>query len=167
MEGLLHEIGLIYITNKLHHRKCFVRILFTRCKTLEKLEENCELRGTDYVQGQISEHIFKDKLKLLCLLSIGFKNWVISSDNYNRDLQIRLRLRVRVRLLSARGLGLSCRRHRCCRHQLATKIFLRVRSYNILSVAGMFSRQTTQDATKSPKHCETSCTDHFTVYPRV
>ena len=25
----------IYITNKLHHRKCFVRILFTRCKTLE------------------------------------------------------------------------------------------------------------------------------------
>ena len=23
-----------------------------------KLEENCELRGTDYVQGQISEHIF-------------------------------------------------------------------------------------------------------------
>ena len=35
MEGLLHEIGLIYITNKLHHRKWFVRILFTRCKTLE------------------------------------------------------------------------------------------------------------------------------------
>ena len=33
--GLLHEIGLIYITNKLHHRKCFVRILFTSCKTLE------------------------------------------------------------------------------------------------------------------------------------
>ena len=32
-DGLLHEIGLIYITNKLHHRKCFVRILFTRCKT--------------------------------------------------------------------------------------------------------------------------------------
>ena len=25
----------IFITNKLHHRKCFVRILFTRCKTLE------------------------------------------------------------------------------------------------------------------------------------
>ena len=40
-----------------------------------------------------------------------------------RDLQIRLRLRVRVRLLSARGLGLSCRRHWCCRRQLATKIF--------------------------------------------
>ena len=40
---------------------------------------------------------------------------------HNRDLQIRLR--VRVRLLSARGLGLSCRRHCCCRRQLATKIF--------------------------------------------
>ena len=40
-----------------------------------------------------------------------------------RDLQIRLRLRVRVRLLSARGLGLSCRRHCCCRRPLATKIF--------------------------------------------
>ena len=42
-----------------------------------------------------------------------------------RDLQIRVRLRVRVRvrLLSARGLGLSCRRHCCCRRQLATKIF--------------------------------------------
>ena len=33
--GLLHGIGLIYTTNKLHHIKCFVRILFTRCKTLE------------------------------------------------------------------------------------------------------------------------------------
>ena len=39
----------------------------------------------------------------------------------SRDLQIRLRLRVR--LLSARGLGLSCRRHCCCRRQLAIKIF--------------------------------------------
>ena len=36
---------------------------------------------------------------------------------------------------------------------------------NILSVAGMFSRQTAQDATKSAKHCETSCTEYFTVYP--
>ena len=39
-----------------------------------KLEENCELRGTDNVQGQISERIFAAKLRLLCLLSIGFKN---------------------------------------------------------------------------------------------
>ena len=45
-----------------------------------KLEESCELRGTDNIQGQTSEHIFKDKLRLLCLFSIGFKNWGISSD---------------------------------------------------------------------------------------
>ena len=35
LEGLLHESGLTYITNKLHYRKCFVRILFTPRKTLE------------------------------------------------------------------------------------------------------------------------------------
>ena len=45
-----------------------------------KLEENCEVQGTDNVQGQISEHIFAAKLRLLCLLSIGFKTWGISSD---------------------------------------------------------------------------------------
>ena len=45
-----------------------------------KLKENCELRGTDNVQGQISEHIFAAKFRLLCLLSIGFKNWGISED---------------------------------------------------------------------------------------
>ena len=45
-----------------------------------KLEENCELRGTDNVQGQISKHIFAAKLRVLCLLSIGFKNWGISLD---------------------------------------------------------------------------------------
>ena len=38
-----------------------------------KLEENCELRGTDTVQGQISEHIFTAKLRLLRLLSIAYK----------------------------------------------------------------------------------------------
>ena len=37
-----------------------------------KLEEDCELRGTDNVQGQISEHIFKAKLRLLCLLSFKY-----------------------------------------------------------------------------------------------
>ena len=47
-----------------------------------KLEENCELRGTDNVQGQISEHIFAAKLRLLCLLFIGFKNWGISLMDY-------------------------------------------------------------------------------------
>ena len=42
------------------------------------LSENCSLCGTDNVQGQISERIFAAKLRLLCLLSIGFKNWGIS-----------------------------------------------------------------------------------------
>ena len=37
-----------------------------------KLKENCELRGTDNVQGQISQHIFKAKLRLLCLLSFKY-----------------------------------------------------------------------------------------------
>ena len=36
--------------------------------------------STDNVRGQISEHIFAAKLRLLCLLSVGFKNWGISSD---------------------------------------------------------------------------------------
>ena len=36
-----------------------------------KLEEKCELRGADNVQGQISEHIFKVKWRLLCLLSLN------------------------------------------------------------------------------------------------
>ena len=37
-----------------------------------KLEENCELRGTDNVQGQISVHIFESKWMLLCLLSFKY-----------------------------------------------------------------------------------------------
>ena len=39
---------------------------------------NSELRGTDNVQGQISEHTFAAKLTLLWLVSIVFKNWGIS-----------------------------------------------------------------------------------------
>ena len=45
-----------------------------------KVEENCELRGTDNVQGQISEHIFAAKLRLLCLLSIGFQKSVLARE---------------------------------------------------------------------------------------
>ena len=37
-----------------------------------KLEENCQLRGTDNVQGQISVHIFEAKWMLLCLLSFKY-----------------------------------------------------------------------------------------------
>ena len=61
-----------YINNSLHLARKYAPILAS-------LSENGELRGTDNVQGQISEHIFKVKLRLLCLLSIGFKNWGIFS----------------------------------------------------------------------------------------
>ena len=41
-----------------------------------KLEENCELQGTDNVQGQISEHIFAAKLRLYCLFIPALPNIV-------------------------------------------------------------------------------------------
>ena len=52
-----------------------------------KLEENCELRGTDNVQGQISEHIFAPNGDY-CLYYPSnlfrnvrsFENWRIFSD---------------------------------------------------------------------------------------
>ena len=52
-----------------------------------KLEENCELRGTDNVQGQISEHIFAPNWGY-CLYypsnlfrnTRSFENWGIFSD---------------------------------------------------------------------------------------
>ena len=77
-----------YINNSLHLARKYARIfvrghyLFREANSFPraKLEENCELRGTGNVQGQISEHVFAAKLRLLCLLSIDFKNWGISSD---------------------------------------------------------------------------------------
>ena len=48
--------------------------------------EHVELRETDDVQGQISEHVFKVKWRLLRLLSFkyssqgSFENWGISDD---------------------------------------------------------------------------------------
>ena len=69
-----------YINNSLHLARKYARVfvrghLFREAKSFPraKLEENCELRGTDNVQGQIPEHIFAAKLRLLCLLSIGLK----------------------------------------------------------------------------------------------
>ena len=52
-----------------------------------KLEENCELRGTDHVQGQISEHIFAPNGDY-CLYypsnlfrnARNFQNWGIFAD---------------------------------------------------------------------------------------
>ena len=55
-----------YINNSHHLARKYARIfvrghyLFREANSFPraKLEENCELRGTDNVQGQISEHIF-------------------------------------------------------------------------------------------------------------
>ena len=55
-----------YINNSLHLARKYARIfvrghyLFREANSFPraKLKENCELRGTDDVQGQISEHIF-------------------------------------------------------------------------------------------------------------
>ena len=55
----------IYINNTRHLARKYARIfvrrhyLFREANSFPraKLEENCELRGTDNVQGQISEHI--------------------------------------------------------------------------------------------------------------
>jgi len=69
-----------YISNSLHLARKYPRIfvhghyLFQETNSFPraKLEENCELWGTDNVQGQISEHIFKVKWGLLCLLSFKY-----------------------------------------------------------------------------------------------
>ena len=46
-----------------------------------KFEENCELRGTDNVQGQISEHIFAPYYPSnLFPNARSFENWGIFSD---------------------------------------------------------------------------------------
>ena len=55
-----------YINNSLHLARKYARIfvrghyLFREANSFPRaqLEEKCELRGTDNVQGQISEHIF-------------------------------------------------------------------------------------------------------------
>ena len=55
-----------YINNNLHLARKYARIfvhehhLFGEVNSFPRalLEENCELRGTDNVQGQISKHIF-------------------------------------------------------------------------------------------------------------
>ena len=65
-----------YINNSLYLARKYARIfvrghyLFREANSFPraKLEETCELRGTDNVQGQISVHIFEAKWRLLCLL---------------------------------------------------------------------------------------------------
>ena len=78
MEKILSWVNYegVYINNSLHLARKYAQI-FVRRHYLFR-EANSELRGTDNVQGQISEHIFAAKLRLLCSLSIGFKNWGFS-----------------------------------------------------------------------------------------
>ena len=69
-----------YINNSHHLARKYARIfvrghyLFREANSFAraKLEEDCELRRTDNVQGQISKHIFKAKWRLLCLLSFKY-----------------------------------------------------------------------------------------------
>ena len=84
-----------YINNSRHLARKYARIfvrghhLFREANSFPraKLEENCELRGTDNVQGQISEHIFAPNGDY-CLYypsnlfrnARSFENWGIFSD---------------------------------------------------------------------------------------
>ena len=84
-----------YINNSLHMARKYARIfvrghyLFREANSFPtaKLEENRELRGTDNVQGQISEHIFAPNGGY-CLYypsnlfrnARNFQNWGIFSD---------------------------------------------------------------------------------------
>ena len=71
---------MVHINNSHHlarkYAQIFVRghYLFREANRFlrAKLEENCELRGADNVQGQLSEHIFKAKWRLLWLLSFKY-----------------------------------------------------------------------------------------------
>ena len=84
----------LYINNSRHLARKYARIfvrghyLFREANSFPraKLEENCKLRGTDNVQGQISEHIFAPNGDY-CLYPSNlfrnvrsFENWGIFSD---------------------------------------------------------------------------------------
>ena len=66
-EHIINYYALLHLARK--YARIFVRghYLFREANSFPraKLEENCELRGTDNVQGQISEHIFEAKWRLL------------------------------------------------------------------------------------------------------
>ena len=86
-----------YINNSRHLARKYARIfvpghyLFREANSFPraKLEENCELRGTDNVQGQKSEHIFapNEDYCLYCPSNLfrnarSFENWGIF-NNYS------------------------------------------------------------------------------------
>ena len=64
--SLLWRDSILHINNSLHLARKYARIfvrghyLFREANSFPRveLEENCELREADYVQGQISEHNF-------------------------------------------------------------------------------------------------------------
>jgi len=79
LEGLLHEIGLIYITNKLHHKKCFVRILFTRCKTLETHSFTTLTHSfLKFCESRIKIHMAHFLWSNLFILNSGYSTWAQS-----------------------------------------------------------------------------------------
>ena len=82
----------VYVNNSLHLARKYARIfvrghyLFQEANSFRRLP-NCELRGTDNVQGQISEHIFAPNGDYCIYYSSNlfrkarsFKNWGIFSD---------------------------------------------------------------------------------------
>ena len=86
------------INNSLHLARKYARIfvgghyLFRETNSFPraKLEENCEIRGTDNVQGQISVHIFEAKWMLLCLLSFKyFLQGRILGDFFSKLLNVK------------------------------------------------------------------------------
>ena len=94
INNILH-LARKHINNSLHLARKYARIfvrghyLFREANSFPraKLEENCELRGTDNVQGQVSEHIFAPNGGY-CLYypsnlfrnARNFQNWGIFSD---------------------------------------------------------------------------------------
>ena len=92
------NLGNVYINNSLHLARKYARIfvrghnLFREANSFPraKLEENCELRGTDNVQGQISVYIFEAKWMLLCLLSFKyFLQGRILGDLFSKLLNVK------------------------------------------------------------------------------
>ena len=60
------------------YARIFVRVhyLFREANSFPRLEENCELPGTDNVQGQISAHIFApngDYLTIILRARVGYE----------------------------------------------------------------------------------------------
>ena len=91
----MQHFVVVYINNSRHWARKYARIfvrehyLFREANSFLRayLEENCELRGTDNVQGQISEHIFAPNggycvyyPSNLFRNARSFENWGIFSD---------------------------------------------------------------------------------------